>query len=58
MSAFTVELNSDAEADLLAIADIRTRKAVSVGLLRLGRGTAGAPTVTCAGSASYPSPPT
>lgn len=35
MSAFTVELNSDAEADLLAIDDTRTRRAISEGLLRL-----------------------
>lgn len=33
MSTFTVELNRDAEADLLAIDD--TRKAISEGLLRL-----------------------
>ncbi len=30
-----VELNRDAEADLLAITDTRARKAVSAGLLRL-----------------------
>ncbi len=35
MSTFTVELNRDAETDLLAIDDVRTRKAVSAGLLRL-----------------------
>lgn len=35
MSTFTVELNRDAEADLLAIDDTRTRKAISEGLLRL-----------------------
>ena len=34
MSTFTVELNRDAEADLLAIDDVRTRKAISAGLLR------------------------
>ncbi len=35
MNTFTVELNRDAEADLLAIDDVRTRKAISAGLLRL-----------------------
>lgn len=35
MDTFTVELNQDAEADLLAIDDARTRRAVSEGLLRL-----------------------
>lgn len=35
MNTFTVELSSNAEADLLAIIDTRTRKAVATGLLRL-----------------------
>lgn len=35
MSTFIVELNQNAEADLLAITDARTRRAVSEGLLRL-----------------------
>lgn len=35
MSTFTVELNRNAEADLLAINDTRTRKAISAGLQRL-----------------------
>lgn len=35
MNTFIVELSSLAEANLLAITDTRTRKAVSTGLLRL-----------------------
>lgn len=35
MNTFVVELSNLAEADLLAITDTRTRKAISNGLLRL-----------------------
>lgn len=35
MDTFVIELNSDAEEDLLAITDVRTRKAISTGLLSL-----------------------
>ena len=35
MDTFTVELNQDAEADLLAITDTRVRRTISEGLLRL-----------------------
>lgn len=35
MKTFSVELNHDAEADLLAITDTRIRKTISEGLLRL-----------------------
>lgn len=35
MNTFTVELNDDAEADLKAITDTRTQRAITSGLLRL-----------------------
>ncbi len=35
MDTFTVDFTKDAEADLRAIGDARTRKAVTAGLLRL-----------------------